>query len=114
MATAKNKTNHKVGIRQVLLGSIFLNKEVLRWLPIVGLLALMGLLMISNRFKGEKILREMVVVQEEVKDLRSESSTIEAELMNRSRYSEVLKEVNKRNLGLKQPVEPPMKIKVKK
>lgn len=114
MASAKNKTAHKVGVREVLLGSIFLNKEVLRWLPIVGLLALMGLLMISNRFRGEKILREMVVVQEEVKDLKSESATIEAKLMKMSRYSEVLKEINKRGIGLEQPTEPPVKIKVKK
>ncbi|HKK81542.1 MAG TPA: FtsL-like putative cell division protein, partial [Prolixibacteraceae bacterium] len=62
----------------------------MRWLPFVGILVLMGLVMISNRFKGEKILRELVVVQEEVKELRSESATIEAELMNMSRYSEIL------------------------
>ena len=114
MNAQKNKQGRKVGMRQVLLGSIFLNKEVLRWLPVVGLLAVLGLLMISTRFKGEKILREMVVVQDEVKDLRSESATIEAELMNMTRYSEILKEVNERSLGLKQPDEPPVKIKVKK
>lgn len=114
MATQKNKQGKKVGVRQVLLGSIFLNKEVLRWLPIVGLLAMIGLLVISNRFKGEKILREMVVVQEEVKDLRSESATVDAELMNMTKYSEILKEVNEKGLGLKQPTEPPIKIKVKK
>lgn len=112
MATA-NQHKRKVGLRQVLLGSILLNKEVLRWLPIVGLLTFLGLLMISNRFKGEKILREMVVVEEELKELRSESSTIEAELMNRSRYSEVLKRINSNGLELKQPNIPPKKIELK-
>jgi cell division protein FtsL len=108
----KKGKHKKVGFREVILGSIFLNKEVMRWLPFVGMLVIMGLLMISNRFKGEKILRELVVVQEEVKELRSESATIEAELMNMSRYSEILKSVNKKGLGLKQPTEPPVKIKI--
>jgi len=108
------KSKHKkIGLREVLLGSVFLNKEVMRWLPIVGLLVLVGLVMISNRFKGEKILRELVEVQSEVKELRSESATIEAELMNMSRYSEVLRSVNEKGLGLKQPSNPPVKIKVK-
>ncbi|HOO82940.1 MAG TPA: FtsL-like putative cell division protein [Prolixibacteraceae bacterium] len=109
-----NKQNKKkVGVRQVLLGSIFLNKEVLRWLPILGLLVFLGLLIISNRFKGEKILRQMVVVEEEIKELRSEAATIEAELMNMNRYSEVLRRVNDKGLGLKQPERVPKKIKVK-
>jgi cell division protein FtsL len=104
-----NKATHKkVGVREVLLGSVFLNKEVMRWLPMVGLLVLLGLIMISNRFKGEKILRELVVVQQQVKELRSESTTIEAELMNMSRYSEILRSVNEKGLGLKQPSNPPV------
>ncbi|MCF8363333.1 MAG: hypothetical protein K9G70_12005 [Prolixibacteraceae bacterium] len=111
---AKKGKHKKVGFRDVLLGSVFLNKEVVRWLPFVGMLVLMGLVMISNRYKGEKILRELVEVQEEVKELRSESSTIEAELMNMSRYSEILKSVNQKGLGLKQPSVPPVKIKVDK
>lgn len=113
MAT-QNQHKKKVGVRQVLLGSIFLNKEVLRWLPYVSLLVLLGLLMISNRFRGEKILRQTVVVQDDLKELRSESATIEAELMNMSRYSEVLKRLNANGLELKQPAVPPVKIKIKK
>ncbi len=111
---AKKSKHKKVGFRDVILGSIFLNREIMRWIPLIGMLVVMGLLMISNRFKGEKILRELVVVQEEVKELRSESATIEAELMNMSRYSEILKSINKKGLGLKQPAEPPVKIKIDK
>lgn len=111
--TGNKQNKKKVGVRQVLLGSIFLNKEVLRWLPILGLLVFLGLLIISNRFKGEKILREMVVVEEEIKEMRSEAATIEAELMNMNRYSEVLRRLNDNGLGLKQPELAPKKIKVR-
>lgn len=112
---AKKVGNKKrIGVRQVLLGSIFMNKEVTRWLPLFGLIAFLGLLMISNRFKGEKVLRKTVEVQSVVKELRSESATIEAELMNMSRYSEMLKLVDRKGMELKQPSTPPVKIKVDK
>jgi cell division protein FtsL len=114
MEAGKNKNKRKIGFRQVVLGSIFLSRDVLNWLPIVMLLAVLGIAMISNRFKGEKILREKVVVQEQVKEMRSEATTIEAELMNMSRYSEILREVNRRGLGLKQATVPPRKIIVSK
>lgn len=113
MAQKKN-SKQKVGVRQVILGSVLLNKEVLRWLPVVGMIAFLGLLMIANRFKGEKIIRATVEVQEQVKELRSESATLETELINMTRYSEILKEVQDRNMGLKQPSDPPIKLKVKK
>lgn len=110
----KTGNKRKVGVRQVLTGSIFMNKDVLRWLPYVGLFAFFGLLLISNRFKGEKIIRATVVLQGELKELRSESATVEAELMNVSKYSGVLSSVERMGLDLEQPNQPPVRIIVKK
>jgi hypothetical protein len=109
----QTKKKKSIGIRQILLGSVLVNDQVLKWMPVVGLLTFLGLLMISTRFKGEKILRKMVVYQDSVRDLRSESATIEAELMVYSRYSTILREVDKKGLGLTQPDEPPVKIIVR-
>jgi hypothetical protein len=109
----QSKKKKKISVRQILLGNILVNDQVLKWMPVVGLLTFLGLLMISSRFKGEKILRKMVVVQDSVRNLRSESSTIEAELMVRSRYSTIEREVEKKGLGLKQPDQPPVKIFVR-
>jgi hypothetical protein len=111
--TVKSKKKKNITFKQILLGSVLVNDQVIKWMPVVGLLTFLGLLMISTRFKGEKILRKMVVVQDSVRDLRSESATIEAELMVRSRYSTILREVEKKGLGLKQPDEPPVKIIVR-
>jgi hypothetical protein len=108
-----SKKNKKINFRQILLGNILVNKQTLKWMPVVGLLTFLGLLMISTRFKGEKILRKMVVVQDSVRNLRSESATVEAELMIRCRYSTIVNEVEKKGLGLKQPNEPPVKIIVR-
>ena len=112
MAT-QSKKNKRINFRQILLGNILVNEQVLRWMPVVGLVTFLGLLMISTRFRGEKILRKMVVVQDSVRNLRSESATIEADLMILSRYSTILNEVEKKGLGLKQPDEPPVKIIVR-
>ena len=108
----EGKQKNQVGVRQIILGSVFLNENILKWLPIVVLLAFLGLFMISTRFRGEKILRETHLVQEQVRALRSESATTEARLMRLSRYSTILKETQKRGLGLKQSNEPPRKIKI--
>jgi cell division protein FtsL len=110
----KTKHKRKIGFRQVVLGSILLSSDVLRWLPVLVLLTVLGVAMIANRFRGEKIVRNIVEMQEQVKELRSESTTLEAELMNMSRYSEIVKEIERRGLGLKQPDVPPYKIKVEK
>lgn len=109
----KTKKNKKFNLKQVLLGSVFLNEQVLKWMPVIGLLTFLGLLMISSRFKGEKILRKMVIVQDSVRELRSEAALVEANLMMMSRYSNILKEVDKMGLGLEQPEKPPIKITVK-
>ena len=109
----KTKKSKNISFKQILLGNILVSDQVLRWMPVVGLVTFLGLLMISTRFKGEKILRKMVVVQDSVRDLRSESATIEADLMIRSSYSTILKEVDRRGLQLKQPKEPPVKIIVR-
>jgi hypothetical protein len=109
----KPKKNKKINIRQILLGNILLNDQVLKWMPAIALITFFGILMIASRFRGEKILRQMVEVQERVKELRSESATVEAELMNLSRYSTILNEVEKKGLGLKTSDEPPVKIIVR-
>ncbi len=67
-----------------------------------------------HRFNGEKVIRNMVFLQDSVKNFRFESATLEAELMKLSRYSRILNECEERGLGLVPPTEPPKKIKVKR
>ena len=104
----------KVGVRQVLLGSVLLNDSVLKGLPAVLLMTLVGLVMITNRFKGEKIIRETVMVQDSIKILKLQSVTIEAELVSLSRFSRIQKECEELGLGLEKSEDPPIKIELKK
>lgn len=104
----------KVSFKQILLGNILLHNQVIKWMPVIVFLGFMGLLMISSRFKGEKVLRKMVTIQDSVRALRSESSVVESELMMLTKYSTIEKEVEKRGLGLKLANKPPVKIEVSK
>jgi hypothetical protein len=109
----ENKQKFKPGrvvLRELLLGSIFVNKDVNKWMPVVVLLVFLGLIMITNRFRGEKIVRKMAEVQEHVKEMRSESATIDMRLVNFCKYSAVVDRVSEEGLGLKQAKYPPYKI----
>ena len=53
------------------------------------------------------MVRETVILQSEVKELRSEAITTSAELMSKSRQSVVAKMVDENALGLEELVEPP-------
>jgi hypothetical protein len=110
----EKKKKQKINLKQILLGNILLNDQVIKWMPVIIFLAAMGLLMISSRFRGEKVLRKVVHLQDSVRELRSESSVIESELMMLTKYSTIEDEVEKRGLGLKIANQPPVKIEVSK
>lgn len=100
----------RFGIKQVILGTV-LSENYTKWLPFALMFTVFGLFMISVRFRGEKVLKEIVVLQDSVRDLRFESVTLEAELMKMSRYSSIRNQCEERNLGLVPPSDPPKKLK---
>ncbi len=101
-------------IRRILGGSVLASEKVTTQLPFVFFLVLLGLILITNRNWSEKTIRETEVVMDVLKELRAESVTHETRLMSINRPSEITRRVTERNLGLIEPKEPAMKIKVKK
>ena len=59
----------------------------------------------------DKLWREEQELEEEVKNLRSESITLNAKLMRSSKESEVAKLVQERQLDLEESRRPPVRIK---
>lgn len=107
-----NKSNNKLSFRDVIMGSVLVNQTTLKWMPMVILVACLGLVMISTHYQGEKILRQIVLYQDSIRDLRCESVTIDSHLLNQSRYSQIQRRCDEAGLGLKKPTTPPIKIKV--
>lgn len=97
-------------LKDLMSGSMITQKLVLRHLGFFILLTLLGILYIANRYHAEKVVREITALQKEVKELRSRSITISADLMFISKQSEVSRMVNERGLELKELREPPYKI----
>ncbi|HEY0055788.1 MAG TPA: FtsL-like putative cell division protein [Pedobacter sp.] len=80
-------------------------------MPFVIFLAMLGMIYIANRHFTEKSIREIDKLNKEVKELSWDYKTLKAELMQKSTQTEVAKQVD--TLGLKEPVEPPMKLVIK-
>ncbi len=95
-------------------GTILTDERFTRQLPFLGLLAVFALALITNRNWSERTIRQIEVVQDTLDELRSESITLSARLMDASRPSEVIEKVENTGLGLEEPVRPPQKIVVPK
>lgn len=113
--TEKTKNSkRKPGMRSFLGGTILTDERFTRQLPFLGLLAFFALVLITNRNWSERTIRQIEAVQNKLDELRSESITLSARLMDASRPSEVAEKVEQAGIGLEEPVRPPQKIVVKK
>ena len=83
-----------------------------KFLPFFFFISVMLLLYIANKYYAEKSYLEETLLKNELKELRAESLTTKAELVNKTKESEVAKLVE--NVGLEENKEPPKKIVVEK
>ena len=97
-------------LKELLDGSLLTREVVVKQLPYIIFVTFLAVLYIGNRYHAEKVVRNTTELQNEIKELRAESISIAAELMDISRQSEVARLVDKKGLGLKESMEPPKKI----
>lgn len=81
-----------------------------RMMPFIIYAAMLGMIYIANRHFAEKNIRNIDKLSKEVKELSWDYKTLKADLMLKSTQSEVARLAD--TLGLKELVEPPMKIVV--
>lgn len=105
---AKKKSNP---LKDIITGSMLAKEAVTGQLPYIVFLVFMALVYIGNRYRTERIVSESTKLQKEVENLRSESITTAAELMNISKQSEVARMIKQQGLGLEESVKPPQIIK---
>jgi hypothetical protein len=111
---ANGKKKNKVSVREVLNGRILESEWFHRNRILLFVIFLMLLTNISIRYKSEKVIRELTALQDSLKELRSESITIAAEVMKLSRPSQVIDRIKKSGIQLETSKEPPKKLYVKK
>lgn len=110
----EQKEIRKASVWDVFDGSVLTRDRVVRQLPFALFITFLIILYIGNRYHAEKMIRETMELQTELRELRARSISTASELEFMSRQSEVAKLVEKKGLGLKEAVEPPIKISVPK
>lgn len=109
--TAGSKPGHGY-FRGLLSGTFISESLILKDIRYSVLVALLAVIFIANRFNAERVEREIIVLEQEVRDMRSESLSVSAELGSVSRQSEITELVKERGLGLQELREPPFRIVV--
>lgn len=107
----ESKELRGTSLREFLDGTVITRKNVVKQLPFLIFLCIIGIIYIGNRYHAEKVIRDINKIQEEVKNLRAEEITTASELMKLSRQSEVIKLIKEKNLNLVESTDPPAKIK---
>lgn len=93
-------------------GSLFAQDVMIKHLPFILFLAILGLTYIANGYLAESLVRKISKTQLEIKELRSEQISMKSELNNTIIESELKKIISDRNMGLEESFEPPKKIEV--
>lgn len=108
----QESTQKKANLKEIIDGTVLTKDVVVKQIPFILFLMVVAILYIANRYQSEKIVRETLTVQRDIKELRSEAISTASELMFISKQSEVIKLIEKYNLGLKESTVPPKKLKL--
>jgi len=99
-----------LSFRDLLDGNVLTRKSVLKQARFILLLVLIAFFSIANRNHAEKTVIQLNRLQSDVKEMRAKSISISSDLVKISRQSEVVRLVNRYNLGLEENLEPPNKL----
>ncbi len=97
-------------LRELLDGSVLTKAVVVKQLPYIVFVTFLAIVYISSRYHAEKVVRNTVEIQNEIRELRAESISITAELMHISKQSEVARLIESRGMELKASLEPPKQL----
>jgi cell division protein FtsL len=113
--TGKKSAQKKTGkgwMKGLISGTFITERLILNNMKYAALVVFLGIILITNKFQAERTNREIVVLEQEVRDLRAESLSVSAELGGVSRQSEIIDLIKERGLGLEELREPPYRIVV--
>lgn len=97
-------------LRDILDGNILTKKFIQKQYGLLVMIAVLLFVYVDNRYSCETQMKRENQLKKELKELKYESLTISAELMQMSRRSNVLRQVNERGLNLVESTDPPILI----
>lgn len=110
--SAKEESKEQSGgsLKDFIDGSILTSSVVIKQVPVGIMIFCMSILYISIRNSTETAYRYKNKLEQEVKELKNESTSATASLMYISKRSEVVKRVKKEAIDLIESTVPPIKI----
>jgi hypothetical protein len=100
-------------LRDIINGNILTKKFLQKQYPFLIMLAFIAFLYVDNRYYCETQLSKALKLKREIQDIKYESLTISAELMEISRQSNVRKMIYDRGLTLSESNTPPIVLEMK-
>jgi len=97
-------------VRDILNGNILTKKVFQKQYGLLVMIACLAFLYVDNRFYCETQLAKEIEMKKKIQDVKYESLTIKAELMEISRQSNVLKMIRERGVNLQETSTPPIVI----
>jgi hypothetical protein len=110
----EKKDYRKARFKDVLNGSLLTRDNVVNQLPFLLFLTFLLVIYIGNRYHAERVIRQSLKLQTELKELRAKSISTASELEYLSNQSQVARLVEQKKIGLKYSEKPPIKIDKKK
>jgi len=113
-AAASNKRRSSTPFdifQHFLAGEWMKGKNIQKHIPIFIYIIILGVIYITNANYTESVYRDINSLKKEIKELRTQSIAIKAELMYMSKQSEVASRL--RGRGIKESLVPPYKIIIK-
>lgn len=109
----KSPETKKAGIlAQIITGRIFVNSNIQKHLGYIVFVFFLAVVYIGYRYKVQDTALENKKLDTEIKALHTEYINRLTELMNMSKRSEVLMQIQKRNITLKESQSPFTRIKI--
>lgn len=106
------RESSKFSFKDLLGGSVLSKEVVTRQIPFLLFITVSILLYIFNQYRGENIMREIMVLEKQVREMRAESVSTAFDLQELSKQSEVSRMITEQGLPLKEAKTPPYKIEI--
>jgi len=100
----------KVTMKDLLGGSLLSREVVVRQAPFALFLFAMLLFYIGNQYRGSKVMRETMALEEQVREMKARAVTISFKRQEISRQSEIIKLIRSKGMDLEEALIPPYKI----
>lgn len=104
------KESKRVTAKDLLGGQLLSRDSVIKQIPFALFLFAMLLFYIANQYRGQRIMKEIIALEREVKGLSAEAITTTFKLQEMSKQSAVIKMIKENEMELEEALIPPYKI----